>query len=308
MKIFSIRAWVLLGFVISIIGILLNVPVVSEINNRIRDTETEITTIKEALRTQAAEISLADLQNDLFTIMHNISQGQSGEQKTAANGEAIMIYQSFLQRVFTAAHEIPASDVLKVENEQLGIDIKYAEKLTAAIKKKEEGNNAEFEKLFQEAEEFQKANSEPKSELGKMLREATAALDSETLLDKNKYEIVLESLPTLKTSNEKFLASFEAKEKKLKELNDRKEYLSWWSNLLTYLAISLQMFGLLCVLNKDLPIQEIKEDVSEVKEDTKEVLEEVKNSKIESQEAIDLLADLEEDLRAAIENVNKKEK
>ncbi len=305
MRNLSVRTWVLIGFVISIIGIFLNVPIVAELNNKIRDVETELTDIKESLRTQANEISRADLEDGLFTILNHISKSQTGEVRKNSDEDAVFMRQSFLQRVYAAANDIPASDVLKAENEQMSGDVKFIEKYLDAGKAREAGNNAEAEKLEKEGEALEKEAAEPKSELGKKLKEAVKTADPDKLADKTTTEIILATIPALKAANETFLASFAKKEAKIKELNERKEYLSWWANVLTYLAVSLQLFGLLCVLQKDLPVQEIKDNVAEVKDDTKEVLSELQNVKSESQEAKDLLAELEEDLKSAIEKVDK---
>ncbi|MBX7171047.1 MAG: hypothetical protein K1X72_08820 [Pyrinomonadaceae bacterium] len=305
MRNLSVRTWVLIGFVISITGIFLNVPIVAELNNKIRDVETELTDIKESLRTQANEISRADLEDGLFTILNHISKSQTGEERKNSGEDAVLIRQSFLQRVYAAANEIPASDVLKAEIEQMSGDVKFIEKYLEAGKAREAGNTAEADRLFKEGEALEKEAAEPKSELGKKLKEAVKTADPDKLADKTTNEIILATIPALKSANETFLASFAKKEAKIKELNERKEYLSWWSNVLTYLAVSLQLFGLLCVLQKDLPVQEIKDNVAEVKDDTKEVLSELQNVKEESQEAKDLLAELEEDLKSAIEKVDK---
>lgn len=308
MRNLSIRSWVLLGFAISIIGIFLNVPIVAELNNKIRDVETELSDIKESLRTQANEISRADLEDSLSTILNHISKSQTGAERTNSSIDSVYIRQNYLQRVYAAANDIPASDVLKEENEKMAGDMKYIEKYLEAKKAADAGNTAEYERLEKVAEALEKENDEPKSELGKKLKEAVATADPNKLVDKNNDEIRVATIPAIKSANETFLASFAKKEARIKELEARKEYLSWWSNILTYLAVSLQLFGLLCVLNKDLPIQVIQEDVAEVKEDTKEVLDEMKVMKNESQEARDLLAELEEDLRSAIEDVDKKNK
>lgn len=302
MRNLSIRTWVLIGFVISIIGIFLNVPIVAELNNKIRDVETELSNIRESLRTQANEISRADLEDSLFNILNHISKSQTGEERTSAAKDSIYIRKNFLKRVYAAANDIPASDVLKVENEEMAEELKSVEKYLAAKKAIEAGNNAEGERLMKEGEALEKASLEPKSDLAKKLREATDSADPEALAEKTTDEVVVATVPSLKAANEKFLESFQQKETKIKELEERKEYLSWWSNVLTYLAVSLQLFGLLCVLQKDLPVQEIRDDVAEVKDDTKEVLSKLD----ESQEARDLLAELEEDLRSAIEDVDKK--
>lgn len=302
----SIRTWVLTGFVISIIGIFLNVPIVAELNNKIRDVETEISNIKESLRTQANEISRADLEDSFFTILSHLSDLQkAGDDKIGTNADAVYLRQSFLKKAYAAANEIPSSEVLKEDVEQMAIDIKNYEKALEVEKAKTAGNSAEYERLLKEAEALSKENENPKSELGKKMKEVVAAVDPDTLSEKSGIEIVLAGVPAMKAITEKFIENFEQKEKKLKELEARKEYLSWWSTVLTYLAVSLQLFGLLCVLNKDLPVQVIKDDIAEVKDDTKEVLSEVKNIQNESQEARDLLEELEEDLRSAIEKVDK---
>lgn len=307
MRNLSVRTWVLMGFIISIIGIFLNVPIVAELNNKIRDVETELTSIKESLRIQANEVSRADLEDSLFTILSHLSELQKTEEdKLGTNADAVYLRQSFLKKAYAAANEIPASEVLKEDVAQMAIDIKGYEKALEAEKAKTAGNTAEYERLLKEAEALSKENENPKSELGKKMKEAVAGVDPDTLSEKSGVEIVLASIPALKAISEKFIESFEKKGKKIKELEARKEYLSWWSTVLTYLAVSLQLFGLLCVLNKDLPVQVIKDDVAEVKEDTKEVLEEIKDISAESQEARNLLAELEEDLRSAIDDVDKK--
>lgn len=252
-KNFSVRTWVLMGFVISVTGIILNVFVVSNLNNKIREAETELSNIRESLRTQAAEISRADLENDLFTILNHISRSQTGEEKTASNRDAVYILQNYLKRVYTAANDIPANEVLKVENEQMADEIQYIEKVREAQKKKDEGSAAEAERLLKAAEDLEKSNAQPKSELDKKLKDAVAAADPDKLAEKDGADIVLETIPSLKAANEQFIASFQKKEARIKELEDKRENLSWWTNTLTLLAVSMQMFGLLCVLNKDLP-------------------------------------------------------
>jgi len=222
----SIRGWVLLGFVISIIGILLNVPIVAELNNNVREVETELSDIKESLRTQANEISRADLEDSLFSILNHISRLQTGTEKTDSSADAIYIRQRFLQRVYAAANDIPASDVLREENEKMAGEIKTVEKYLEATKAIQAGNTAEGQRLEKEAEAIEKENDEPKSELGKKLKEAIATADPAKLADKSNDEIVIATIPALKSTNETFLASFAKKEAKIKELEARKEYLS----------------------------------------------------------------------------------
>ena len=147
--------------------------------------------------------------------------------------------------------------------------IDEAKKIGAeAIKENDDEKLAEAARLNNEAgamhEEskamFEKAKqTEPNSELGKRKREIANVLDVDVLAEKEQVYIRIARLPYLKSLNEQFIANYHKKEARIQELQDKKARLSWWASIATYAAISLQLFGLMFVLTRDLTRDKRKE-------------------------------------------------
>lgn len=330
-----------MGFGLSLISVVINIFILAGINERIKETDGELSKLNESLRTQAAEVSSAEIKNDLFMVLNHVSKLAKGDEKKAAGEDSIVLLQDFLTRYYAAVHEIPANEMLKTESDELAAILPAVEKAREAAKQARAGNTAEAEKLSKEAEEMH-AKYQPITDLGKKLQDAVKFTETEGIDEMGTTEITLEIVPYLKTSIEQYLANYQKKEERIKELQNKKANLAWWASLTTYAAVSLQLFGLMFVVTKDL-VEDLRdrreaaekttlkaeEEAKKAQAEAKESLEEAREAKEEADEYIqkakgareaaetarkqaseaeDMLAELKDEVRLAIDNVNKMEK
>lgn len=246
-----------MGFGLSLLSVITNIFVLAGINDRVKEVDAELSKLNESLRTQAADIDRADLKFDLFTILNHVSKLGNGEIKKAAGTDSIIMLQDFLTIYYSAVNEIPAIELLRTESEQAAALIPMIEKIREAEQLMKAGNSSEAEKLMEEAQRMM-ADFEPKSELGRKLREIVKFTEADGMEEKNTDEIASELAPRIKSSIDQYLVNYQKKEGRIKALQEKKADLAWKGNLATYAAVSLQLFGLMFVLTKDLMSDTVK--------------------------------------------------
>jgi hypothetical protein len=105
--------------------------------------------------------------------------------------------------------------------------------------------------LFSEMAKLSQEEYQPKSELGRKLKELEQYSNTELTAD-NYVDVEIGLLPIEKSFGEKVAENFDKKENRMRELENLRESLGRKSEYATYAAISLQLFGLMLVLAKDL--------------------------------------------------------
>lgn len=289
----SARAWLLMGFGLSLLSVVTNIFVLANINDRIKETDTELTKINDSLRTQAADVDRADLKYDLFTILNHVSRLGNSEANQLAGEDALLMLQDYLTIYYSAVNEIPANEVLRTESELTSAFIPAVEKINEAEKQTKLGNTAEAEKLIDEARQML-ANYVPKSELGKKLVEVVKFAEDEGMEKMNTSQIAMELAPRIKSWIDQYLDTYQKKEEKIKALQEKKANLSWQANLATYAAVSLQLFGLMFVLTKDL--------TNDTKNRREQAEKEAKQTTTEPEETEDSLAENKEEIALVTNN------
>lgn len=336
----SARSWVLMGFGISLISVIINVFVLAGINERIKEADGELSKLTASLSNQATEMTRAEVIQNFYTTLNHISKFATGDTKKSAEDDSIFMLQSALQKTYAAVNDIPMAEMKKVENEELSNVYLYLSKVKELQKARGEGNTAEAARLEKETDDLEKVSYQPKSELGKKLAEAVEIANPEQLADKSTTEIIFEISPYLQKLNEQYITNYQKKEARIKELQEKKANLSWWASMTSYLAISLQLFGLMFVLTKDIT-KDVKErrekaekkaaEEAKKKDEEEEeraalaIIEATKAKKInqdveedgesaekdpapnakQNKEVRDLFAELEEDLESAVEKVDR---
>ena len=309
---FSARTWVLIGFTLSLFSVVVNIFILSGINERIKETDGEIVKLQESLRLQALDVHRAELKFDLFMILNNLSKLSAGEAKKIAGEDSNAMLQEFMTIYYSAVNEIPANALLKAESDKMTALLPVLEKMREAEKQAKAGNKAEAEKLAEEAQII--ASNYHPSELQRKLDEATEFAESENIEQMTTTEISSEMAPHLKSLIEQYVSNYENKETRILELQDKKANLAWWGNLTTYAAVSLQLFGLMFVLAKDLVSDAVARRQREEKENEEAEIEEAKNENpVKEQEtnspaadeADEMFAELKEEVRLVIDDADK---
>lgn len=298
------RAWVLIGFTLSLFSVVVNIFILSGINEKIKEADGEIVKLQESLRVQASDVHRAELKFDLFMILNNLSKLSTGDARKIAGEDSNVLLQDFMTIYYSAVNEIPANALLKAESDKLSAYLPIIEKMREAEKQAKAGNEPEAEKLAEEAQALA-AKYQP-SEFQRKLDDATKFAEAEGMQDMTTTEISSEMAPHLKSLIEQYVSNYENKEAKIRELQDKKANLNWWGNLATYAAVSLQLFGLMFVLAKDLVKETVAGRQSDEQESETVVPEEIlKESAINADECEEMLAELQEEIRLAIEGADK---
>jgi len=247
----SPRTWVLMGFALSLTAVIINLFVLSGINDKIKQTDDELSKLNASLTNQARSISESKVTKNLYKVLYHTSKSLKDDEKEAAAGDAIVILADSYKNDYIAANDISMSDAIRAENDKLTVELAAAEKGNNVIELARQGKKAEADQLLKEIE----ADADkiaPKTELGRTLYGIEQKVSGEASVEEDDIDILLRTLPVIKTINEQYLTSYQKKQERIKELQDRKSNLSGWQNIFTYFAVSLQLFGLMFLLIKDL--------------------------------------------------------
>jgi hypothetical protein len=251
LNITSSKNLVLAGFLISLVSVAFNSVVLSYVNKRTKQVDEEYYDLVDMLGKQSAGLNEGDSQFDLYLIMHNLAFAVPAAKAKEARLDAESLLKRFLTTYYAAANDIPQTEVTKVEVEEAGQIIPLLEKgleLTQALQNT--SNQAERARLAAELEKLGKEMPEPKSELGRKLRDIGKYSQAE-LADDN---VLLMSalIPVMKAFREQIVASIDKKENRMKELQRQRSVLTRNASYAGYAAIVFQLFGLMLILTKDL--------------------------------------------------------
>ena len=251
MNLTSSRNFVFAGFLISLLSVAFNSIVLSTIGKRLQAMDAEYNRLAESLTNQAAELSEGDSLFDQYRIMHNLVFAVPAAKTKDAQQDAEAILKRFLTKYYAAANDIPRTEITRVEVEEAGQIVPLLEKgleLTQAL----EATSKPEEKLRLAAELAKLSQSvpEPKSELGRKLREIQKHSQAEYA--NNDLVIMSALMPVMKSFREEIVASIQKKENRKHELERERSALARKANYVSYAALALQLFGLMLILTKDL--------------------------------------------------------
>jgi hypothetical protein len=218
------KTFVLIGFTISLVSIILNSLLLSYFNNELRRVDSEHQNLVDGLARQNSKWNEADSQFNLYLIAHNLSllPGATDEAKDDA---AVLLGDSLIS-YHLAANDISAIDASKAQVEIAGRDI-------AELQKQEPPSIQPLSALADKIQSLRKL----------ALLERTSPSGNELL----KY-----LLPQLKDYREQWMKTIDDKTTQVRSLRERRATLASRQSLLTYLAIGLQVLGLMLILAKDL--------------------------------------------------------
>ena len=192
---------------------------------------------RNAQRSKWAE---ADSQFNLYLIAHDLSLISGAKE---AKEDAAVLLADSLVSYHLAANDISPLDGARAQFENAAKDIDVLEEKLAA------GNMPSAKASPQPA--APQAPTSSYGELGEQIRGvenlANAELESR---EREAFWLVL--LPKIKSYREKWIQNFSNKEREVKALQERRATLARRQTLIGYLAIGLQVFGLMLILAKDL--------------------------------------------------------
>jgi hypothetical protein len=251
MNLTSTKNLVLTGFLISLISVAFNSLVISYVNKRLKEVDEEFYDLGDSLTKQSANLNEGDSQFDLYRVMHNLAFTVPPAKAKEARQDAESLLRRFLTTYYAAANDIPQTEVTRVEAEEAGQIIPILEKgLQLSHALQATSDPAERARLTTELENLGKQVPEPKSELGKKLRELQKYSQAEFV--ENDVVLMSALMPVMKSLREQIVDSIHKKENRMRELQSERASLVRKSNYSSYAAIVFQLFGLMLILTKDL--------------------------------------------------------
>jgi hypothetical protein len=251
MNLTSSKNFVLVGFLISLLSVAFNSIVLSYVNKRLQAVDAEYNGLIERLGKQSAELNEGDSLFDLYRIMHNVAFSVPEAKAKEARQDAEAILKRFLTKYYAAANDIPPTEVTRVEVEEAGQIIPLLEKGLALMQALQATSDmAERSRLTAELEKLGQEVPEPKSELGKKLREVQKYSQAE--FAENDVVIMAALMPVMKSIREQIVESINQKENRKHELERERLALREKASYASYAAITFQLFGLMLILTKDL--------------------------------------------------------
>ena len=259
MNIPSAKTFMLLGFAISLVSMLLNTLVLANIDTRLKTADTEYLQVVEALSKQAAALNATDARSDLYKILHYMAFSVLAAKAQDVRKDSEALLKGILTRYYAIAHDISPVEMTKVEVEEMGDLLPKLEQILALLQALQQSPDAsERAQLEGAIAKLGEGEAPPKSALAQKLREVGryAAVESTA---ENEFEILLKLTPLAKSLREQILASINAKERRVHELEGTRASLARQSKYATNAAISLQILGLMLIFTKDLAGQMLSE-------------------------------------------------
>ena len=247
----SSKHLVLAGFLISLASVAFNSVVLSYVNKRLQAVDTEYYKLADSLGKQSAELNEGDSLFDQYRIMHNLAFSVPPAKAKEARQDAESILKRFLTKYYAAANDISPTEITRVEVEEAGEIIPLLEKglqLMQALQATSDA--AERARLTAELDKLGQELPEPKSELGRKLREVQKYSQAE--FAENDVVIMSALMPVMKSFREQIIESITRKESRRHELERERSSLMRKANYASYAAITFQLFGLMLILTKDL--------------------------------------------------------
>jgi hypothetical protein len=252
MKIPSSKSFVLIGFAISLASVVLNTFVLASINSQLKSADSEYYELNEALTRQVSQLNEADIKFDLYRIMHNMAFSSPPAKAPDARDDAKAILQSSLVKFYAAANDISPIDVTRAAVDEAEDVIPRMEKVLGLMLALQQSTDPlERARLTSEIEKLSREESPPKTELAKKLREIGKYADAE-LVATNEIELMAQLFPVMKSLREQIVGSIQRKKSRMQELEQQRSALGRKANYASYAAISLQLFGLMFILAKDI--------------------------------------------------------
>ncbi|MBV9215042.1 MAG: hypothetical protein JO053_02610, partial [Acidobacteria bacterium] len=250
------RVFVLSGFGVSLVSVAMNLIVLAAINDRIKKTDDELSKLSSSLSNQASEISWAKLDANIFTILNHIAFASKDPDAETAGYDSLASLRDYAARKYAAVHDISPSEMMEQQSEFQKFLIQNSRDLyDQADKKAREGKLAEADKIGKKADAISKFGITTLSETGQKLLQFQDRINPDELMGKDTIEIQKSIADLTDEMNGQFIDSYKSKQARIDELRNKKEDLTWWSSMVTYIAMALQIFGLMLILTRDLTNQ-----------------------------------------------------
>jgi len=243
------RFWLISGFAISVISVVVNAVVISNIGSETDDLKREYSFAKDRLVELSSSLVQAEAKFDTYKVLHHLAYLLPGERKDAARDDAMYMLSEYLANGYGAANDIPAIDLYEAKTIEIKTELDSLLKLKALYNRKlKETDPQKLKEIQKEVDAVPDPDElEATTPLGKKLKAVRKTAEIEATTE-GWFDWTLEFVPTQAAFREQTAASIKRQKAKVARLEKEIEELDHRSNLVKYIGIGLQMLGLLLVL------------------------------------------------------------
>lgn len=250
------RNAIILGFIISCAALLVNAVILSEVNNKLRDTETAYAATTQSLNEQIKTKDEGEKKFENYRLQSNLAPLLPEKDRENMLYDAGSLFHDSILYLYSAGGDLPMTEFRRAETE---IDLEDA-RAKAANGERSENESAEqpVDRKKTEAEEFERAfkvleireNESGEIDYKAKHRAITAITDLiiETA-DAEQKEVRFERVDNF--LNRQFVESYDKKQIKIVQLKTLRDDQSSLVNYSVFGSLVLQMLGLAFIFLKD---------------------------------------------------------
>lgn len=254
------RNAIILGFVISCAALLVNAIVLSRVNNKLRDTETEYTALSASLVEQTNIKNEGEKKFENYRLHSTLAPLLPAKDRAGILYDAESLFHDSILYLYSAGNDLSMTEFRRVETE---MELENARQEIQKTNGESSGNKIaeppiSAKKAENDSEEFERAYKildVLKDESGKIDYKAKhqAISTAAELITESKDEEQKERRFSRINSllSERYIESYDNKRRKIAELNDLRNEQSNLVSYCTFGSLILQMFGLAFIFLKD---------------------------------------------------------
>lgn len=242
------RFWLVAGFVVSAVSVVVNALVIANFNDDKSELVRQHSYAKDRLYELSSSLNQAEAKFDTYKVLHHLAYvTMPAERAEAARDDAMYMLQGYMAKAYAAANDVAAIDLFETQTIEIGGELDSLLKIRdIALKLGTEKDPAKIAALNKQLDSVQ-SEFPPKTELGKKLKEAGDAAEIEKTTD-SWVDWELAFLPTTKAFREKAITTIKGQKDKVADLERKIGEIDGRSDLANYFGVALQMLGLMLVL------------------------------------------------------------
>lgn len=254
----TVRNSIILGFIISCVALLVNAIVLSEVGNRLRDTETAHAALTQSLNEQTKVKDEGEKKFENYRLYWHLASLLPENARANMKYDAGSHFHDFVLYLYAAGNDLPMTEFRRAETE-IDLEDASAENQSADSESNENKTAENREnKRKTEDEKFERALKileNPKDESGKTdykakHRAITTITDLVTETDDDDLsDARFSRIDTF--LNKRYIESYDRKQLKINELSALRESQSKLVSYSVFGSLALQMLGLAFIFLKD---------------------------------------------------------
>lgn len=243
------RFWLFSGFSISVISIVVNAVVISNISSESSDLKREYSYAKDRLTELSSSLFQAESKFDTYKVLHHLAYSLPKDRQSDARDDAMYMLSEYLANAYGAAADVPAIDLYEAKTVEMGGELDSLLKIRDIMNKMLAEKDPVKSKALSDQLDKVQDDFPAKTEIGKKLKQVRKTSEIEESTD-TWLNWTLAILPTQKAFREETLASIKNQKAKVDKLEKQIRDLDGRSHNANFIGIALQMLGLLLVLGE----------------------------------------------------------